>query len=102
VRKDEIPLIRNQALALEEIQVSIECDLTQGHNYFKLAQSVDLAIKIFGTIGQFLRQWLVVGWSTPPSGGDIQVLQLQSIAALPGFALVGKSRFMKNGIHKIS
>lgn len=89
-------------LALQVIQIGIESDFAQGDDDIYFAQSSDFPIEKRRAVGKFLRHGLVRRWSTAHGGRNIKVLQLETVVAISGVGLVGKSGFIQHGIHEFA
>ena len=87
-------LAGNLASALEVIEISIEADSSQRHHNSQILEAIHFAIEIRRTIREFLWQRLVIGGSTAHGGGDVQIFQLESIVAMRGVWLIGKTSFI--------
>src|SRR5713226_9237845 len=83
------------AQSFQVIEIGIKGDPSKSDDYFRMGQSLELSLQIWRTIGQLLREWLVVRRGASHGGGDIEVFKYQAIVAVSGAGLVGKSSFVK-------
>ncbi len=91
-----------QAAALQVVEIGFESNPSQGHYHFHILEPVHFAIEIRRAIGQFLRQRLVVGRRAADRGGDVEVLQFESVRAVRGRRLIGESGLVQDRIHEFA
>src|SRR5246127_394844 len=91
-----------QASSLKLIQIGVETDPAKRDYDFHFFQSGKFAIEKDGTLCQFLRQGLIVGWRASDRGGDVQIFEFQSVIAVGRSGLVGKSSLIEHRIHELA
>src|SRR6266581_2025541 len=90
------------AQSLEAIEIGIKGDFSESDDDFRMGQSLELSLQIWRTIGQLLRERLVVRRGAARGGSDVEVSEQQAVVAVSGAGLVGKSSFVKNGVHEFA
>src|SRR5437868_7617953 len=84
------------------IEVAVEGNFAQHEHDLQLLQSFHLAIKKRRAVSELLSGRLVVRRSATSNGGDVDIAQLQAIAAVSGRGLRGKAHFVQDGIHEVA
>src|SRR5215469_6848252 len=92
----------DQAPPLQIVQIRVEPNLPQRHDYLQPLQSIDLAIQIWRAVRQLLRKRLVVGRSTARRSGDVKVAQCKTVSAINRGRLIGKAGVIQHRVHEVS
>ena len=97
-----IPLAGDQLSSLQEVEIGIERDSSQGNDDAQIFQSLDLAFQKGSAVGQFPGQRLVAGRRAANGGGDVKIVQNQPIVPIRRRRLTGKSGFVQHRVHKVA
>src|SRR5215475_1234706 len=73
---------RQHSAAYKVAEISIEGDLTQHQHDLESPQHFHFAIKKGRAVGKLFSRRLVIRWRTTSYRGDVEVRQLQAIAAM--------------------
>ena len=83
-------------------QVGVKRYFTQGHNHPGLFQQFQLADQVWGAVGPFHRQGLVVGWGATDSGSDVGVAQRHAIVPVMGHGGAGEAKLMQRPVNPVA
>src|SRR5581483_5198367 len=95
-------LAGQQSTSLEVIEVGLETDPAQGHDYLDILQALNLTIEVRGAGDDLLRRGFVVRRRTSHGSCDVRVLELESVAAMRPVWLVREPGPVQDRVHKVS
>ena len=80
----------------------MQSDLAQGDENLNLAEKLKLAAQVRGAARKLQWQGLIVGWRAPSHAADPGALECQSVVAMGGSGLVGKTLLVERAVKPVA
>jgi len=102
VAEDEGGTTGDDALGLEDVEVDVEGDLTEGDDDFEVGEEFKLALEVRTAVAEFLGSGFVAGRGAVGGGGDVKVVELEAVFAGDGDGLGGEASLVKDAVEDIA
>lgn len=92
----------DDAAGLEDVEVDIEGDFAEGDDDFEAGEQVEFALEVGTAVAEFLGGGFIAGRGAVGGGGDVEVVELESVLEGDGDGLGGEAGFVEDAVEDIA
>lgn len=90
------------AVGFEDVEVDVEGDLAEGNDDFEIGEELEFALEPGAAVAEFLGGGFVAGRGAVGGGGDVEVVELESVLAGDGDGLGGEAGLVEHAVQDVA